>query len=124
MEHYGVATPPFYPTENIQGLPIVLVCGKGDKLCQPGDYLLLKEQLERQGSLVEFIETGFGHMSLLNPQYSENILDDPTRRGPNEPIFDHIDQIIETILTPIVNQDQRAVRGGALTSSADLGPSF
>lgn len=43
MQRYGTSTPPFYPTENIQALPIVLVCGKGDKLCQPGDYLLLKE---------------------------------------------------------------------------------
>lgn len=61
-------------------------------------------------------------MSLLNPQYSENILDDPTRHGPSGPIFDHIDQIIDTILTPIVSQGQRAVRGSVLTSSPDLYP--
>lgn len=53
-KYYGdVEKPPLYPLEKIKDFKrIVLVCGKGDTLAEPGDYLRLKNQLESQGSLL------------------------------------------------------------------------
>ena len=36
-------------------------------MCQPGDYFPLKEKLEEQNSLLDFVETDYGHLSLYNP---------------------------------------------------------
>ena len=38
---YGEKVPPIYPLNDLKNLPILLVCGKTDRLCQPGDYLNL-----------------------------------------------------------------------------------
>jgi len=64
---YGAPTPPLYPLENLKDLPVMIVCGRNDKLCQPGDYMKLKEFLEKQNSLLAFIETDYGHLGICNP---------------------------------------------------------
>jgi hypothetical protein len=48
-----------------------MICGQSDKICQSGDYMALKEILQRQNSLIDFLDTGFGHLSILNPRFSE-----------------------------------------------------
>ena len=45
-----------YPEEDLKDLPIVLLCGKTDKLCMPGDYLALRDRLKEYNSLKDFVE--------------------------------------------------------------------
>jgi len=51
-------------------MPVFMICGTQDKLCQPDDYNDLKETLSAQNSLLEFQETFYGHLSILNPNKS------------------------------------------------------
>jgi len=69
LEVYGQDSPPMYPLHTVTDYPILMVCGKSDKLCMPGDYLHLYDLLRSQNACVGKIETEFGHLSLLNPKY-------------------------------------------------------
>ena len=71
--------------------------------------MALKEILQKQKSLVDFLETNFGHLSILNPRFSE-FFDDRSEnddgyedadfnkttawRNSSALHFDHIDYII------------------------------
>ena len=57
MQKYGCSTPPLYPVDSIKDLPILLIGGSTDRMCQPGDYLALRDHLKAKSCLVELIET-------------------------------------------------------------------
>ena len=72
MKKYGTEKPPLYPLDKVKNLPIVMVCGKTDRLCQPGDYNWLKDILKENNSLLGFIDTEYGHLSIIHPNLSVN----------------------------------------------------
>lgn len=47
MQRYGQNKPPSYPEDNLKELPILMICGSSDKMCQPGDYFDLKDRLQK-----------------------------------------------------------------------------
>ncbi len=68
MKKYGTEKPPLYPLEKVKDLPILMVCGKTDRMCQPGDYNWLKDILKANNSLIGFVDTEYGHLSILHPK--------------------------------------------------------
>ena len=58
---YGNEFPPSYPVQNIVNFEIVLICGKNDQFCTTEDCEFLKEFLEKQNSLADFIECDRDH---------------------------------------------------------------
>jgi len=48
-----------------------LICGTNDQICANGDYTVLRDILQQNNSLKEFIEVEFGHLSIMNPNFEE-----------------------------------------------------
>lgn len=105
LEIYGQETPPFYKFENLANFPILLVGGKTDRLCKPGDYLHLHSILVKQNACVGVMETEFGHLGVLNPrepmpirlEYNDGYIPSKEEEELLKKPRDHITQFIDII---------------------------
>ncbi len=62
---YNSDRPPVYDLKKIEGIPIALLCGSGDRLASPQDYKWLRDQLMH--TLCYYKEYDFGHLGFLIP---------------------------------------------------------
>lgn len=65
-KRYGHPDVRSYDFDRIK-VPVALICGKTDLLAPPGNYLWLRDKLERNEQFAGFREYELGHMGLIMP---------------------------------------------------------
>lgn len=94
MRRYRQEIPPMIPIENIVDFPVVLMAGIEDKLASIDDVRWLKEKLNGQGSLADYYEYKFGHLSFLIPNSLKHFQDIVNILRTFNPVYVSSDEIL------------------------------